>query len=126
MINDEMLEPDLTSEFPDTVHEILALAMNHLRNVVKLVLGHPESCLDALRLLVNLLKLLLLRREIFSKLETHILLGLEVLLHGKLLTAALFELSLTFQKLLLLLHRLFHFFVTAEKLFLHILDLLEQ
>ena len=121
-----MLEPDFTGKLPDAVHEILTLTMNHLRNVIELILGHPESCLDALRLLVNLLKLLLLGREIFSKLETHILLGLEVLLHGKLLTAALLELSLTFQKLLLLLHRLFHFFVTAEKLFLHILDLLEQ
>ena len=48
------------------------------------------------------------------------------MLHGKLLTAALFKLSLTFEKLLLLLHGLFHFLVTTEKLLLHILDLLKQ
>ena len=54
------------------------------------------------------------------------MLSLKVLLHGKLLTAALFKLSLTFEKLLLLLHSLFHLLVTTEKLLLHILDLLKQ
>lgn len=61
LINDEMLEPDLTGKLPDAVHEILTLAMNYLRNVIKLILGHPESCLNAQRLLVNFFQLLLLR-----------------------------------------------------------------
>ena len=54
------------------------------------------------------------------------MLSLKVLLHGKLLTAALFKLSLTLEKLLLLLHGFFHLLVTTEKLLLHILDLLKQ
>ena len=50
----------------------------------------------------------------------------QVLLHSELLASALLQLSLRLEQLLLLLHGPFHFFVTSQKLLLHILDFLEK
>lgn len=100
--------------------------MNDFTDVIELVLGHDIARLNTLCLRVDLLELLLLRGEVLAQLEPHILLGLEVLLHGELLASALLKLSLALQEFLLLLHRLLHLFVTAQKFLFHVLDLLEQ
>ena len=121
-----MLKPDLSCQLPDTVHEVFTLAMNNFGNVIKLILCHPESRRDSLGFSVNFLELLLLRREVFSELQTHVLLSLEILFHSELLSAALLQFSLALQKLLLLFHGLLHLLVASEQLLLHILDLLKQ
>jgi hypothetical protein len=54
------------------------------------------------------------------------LFGNQVLLHNELLSASLFKLSLAFEKLLLLLHGFFHFFVASQELLFHVFDLLKE
>ena len=126
LVNDQVLQTDLASQLPDAVHEVLALAMDDLRDVIELVLGHAVACLHPLRLLVDLLQLFLLRAEVFLQLHPHVLFGCQVLLHGELGTAALLQLRLRLEQLLLLLHGTFHFLVTPEKLLLHVFDLFEE
>ena len=126
LVDDQVLEPDLARQLANSVHEVLALAVDHLRDVIQLILSHAEAGLHSRHLLIDLLELLLLRREVLSQLQLHSLLGLQVLLHGELLASALLKLSLALEQLLLLLHGLLHFFVTAQQLLFHILDLLQQ
>ena len=113
LVDDEMLEADLSSELSDTIHEVFSLTMDDLSDVVELVLGHAEASLDTLRLILDFFELLLLRGEILSQLQLHSLLRLQILLHGELGTSTLLQLRLGLEELLLLLHSALHLFITA-------------
>ena len=39
LVNDQVLESNLASQISDTVHQIFALAVNNVRDVLKLALG---------------------------------------------------------------------------------------
>ena len=121
-----MLQTDFARELPDAIHQVLPLTMDDLCDVIKLTLGHHVASLHALHLTIDLLELLLVRGEVVSQLQLHILLSLQVLLHSELLTATLFELSLCLEQLLLLLHGLLHFLVAAQELLFIVVDLLEE
>lgn len=119
-----MLQTDLSSQLSDAIHEILPLSVNDLSDIVELILGHAVARLDSLSLLVDFFELFLLGGEVLLELHLHVLLGGQVLFHGKLCPATLLQFSLRLEQFLLLLHGFLHLFVTAQKLFLHILDFL--
>ena len=126
LINDQMLQADLSRQLSDAIHEVLPLTMDNLSDVVELVLCHSVTSLDSLGLLIDLLKLFLLRGEILLQLHFHVLLRGQVLFHRELLAAAFLKLGFRLEELLLLLHSLLHLFISSQKLLLHILDLLEK
>ena len=124
LINNQMLQTDLSSQLSDAIHEILPFSVNDLSDIIEFILGHAVARLDSLRLLVDLFELFLLGGEVLLELHLHVLLCGQVLFHCKLCPTALLQLCLGLEQFLLLLHGLFHLFVTAQKLFFHILDLL--
>lgn len=67
LIDDQVLESDLTGQFTDAVHEVLTLTMDDFTNVIKLVLSHDVARLHTLCLSVDFLKLFLLRGEVLAQ-----------------------------------------------------------
>ena len=124
LIDDQMLQTDLSSQLSDAIHEILPFSVNDLSDIIELILGHAVARLDSLSLLVDLFEFFLLGGEVLLELHLHVLLGSQVLFHGKLCPTALLQFSLRLEQFLLLLHGFLHLFIAAQKLFFHILDLL--
>jgi len=126
LVDDQVLQPNLTSQLSDTLHQVFSLVVNNVSDIVELALGLLVLGPHFVNVLILLLKLLLLGRELLSQVDLHFLLRGNFLLEHELLSTAIFKFSLRLEKLLLLLHCLVHGFVSLKELLLHVLDSLQQ
>jgi hypothetical protein len=114
LIDDQVLQTDLSRQLSDPVHQVFTLLMDHLSEVFDLSLGMLEAASYSVGFLVNVCDFLLNRAELLFDVKFHLLLLGQLLFHDELLAAALLNLSFCLEKLLLLFHGFLHCFGTVE------------
>lgn len=75
-----MLKSDLTGQLPDSVHQVLTLAMDYLSDVVEVSFGLVVLPLDLVNLLLLDIELILLGREVLMQIDLDVLFGCQFLL----------------------------------------------
>jgi hypothetical protein len=120
-----VFKSDLTSQLPDSVHQIFPLPVDYLGYVVKVALNLLVLSLNLVNLLLFNVEFVLLATEVLVQIQFDVLLRNQFLLQLQLLSPPLLQLGLRLQQLLLLLHRLLHHFGPLQQFALHVFDFLE-
>lgn len=94
LVDDQVLHTDLACQFTDTLHEVLAFAMDDLLHIVKLTADLADLRRDLHDFLRLDVKLLLLGGKVLLQSQLLLLLLLDLLSHADLLTAPVFDLGL--------------------------------
>jgi hypothetical protein len=88
-----VLKPNFTGQFPDAVHQVFSLAVDHLSDVVQIRLRLLVLALNLIYLLLFYVELILLTRKVLVQIYSRILFGLNILLQLQLFPSALLKLS---------------------------------